>query len=129
MNYQEIFSNTQTIAVVGLSANPMKASFDVAQKLQPHFKIVPVNPNYKEILGEVCYPDLESIPFEIDMVDVFQRSENVLPLVEPSIKKGVKVFWMQRGIYNAAARKQLEENGIVVVEDRCTKVEYAQLRR
>ena len=128
MNYQKIFSNTRTIAVVGLSANPSRPSFDVAQVLQPHFRIIPVNPNYTEILGEVCYPDLQSVPEPIDMVDVFQRSENILPLVAPAIEIGVKVFWMQQGIYNAEARQLLEQAGVTVVEDRCTKVEYARLK-
>ena len=129
MNFEEIFSKTRTIAVVGLSANPARASYGVAQALQPYFRIIPVNPNYTEILGEVCYPDLQSVPEPIDMVDVFQRSENVMPWVEPSIELGVKCFWMQQGIYNSEARARLEQAGIIVVEDKCTKVEYAQLRR
>ena len=127
MSFQEIFENTRTIAVVGLSNNPSRASFDVARNLQSHFKIIPVNPNYSEILGEVCYPDLQSIPDEIDMVDMFQRSENVMPFVQPAIELGVKYFWMQLGIANSVARAKLEAAGITVVEDRCTKVEYARL--
>lgn len=128
MSYEEIFANTKTIAVVGLSANPMRASYDVALNLQSNFRIVPINPNYEEILGEKCYPDLESVPEPIDMVDVFQRSENVMPFVEPAIKIGAKYFWMQLGISNAEARARLEEAGITVIEDKCTKVEYAYLR-
>lgn len=127
MTFAEIFQNTKTIAIVGLSDNPARASYGVAQSLLPHFQIIPVNPNYEEILGQTCYPDLESVPVPIDMVDVFQRSENILPLVEPAIKIGAKVFWMQLGITNSEARTRLEAAGIVVVEDRCTKVEYARL--
>lgn len=127
MSFQEIFDNTRTIAVVGLSANPARASFDVARNLQRNFKIIPVNPRYTEVLGETCYPDLESVPDKIDVVDVFQRSENVMPFVQPAIDLGVKVFWMQLGIENAEARQMLEAAGITVVEDRCTKVEYARL--
>jgi predicted CoA-binding protein len=127
VSFQEIFDNTRTIAVVGLSANPARASFDVAQNLQRNFKIIPVNPRYTEVLGETCYPDLESVPDKIDVVDVFQRSENVMPFVQPAIDLGVKVFWMQLGIENAEARQMLEAAGITVVEDCCTKVEYARL--
>jgi predicted CoA-binding protein len=127
VSFQEIFDNTRTIAVVGLSANPARASFDVARNLQRNFKIIPVNPRYTEVLGETCYPDLESVPDKIDVVDVFQRSENVMPFVQPAIDLGVKVFWMQLGIENAEARQMLEAAGITVVEDRCTKVEYARL--
>ncbi len=107
----------------------MKASYDVAQNLQGYFRIIPVNPNYTEILGEVCYPDLESVPDAIDMVDIFQRSENVMPYVEPAIQKGVKYFWMQLGISNRQARQRLEEAGIIVIEDKCTKIEYASSGR
>lgn len=128
MTIEEIFASTKTIAVVGLSANPARASYEVAENLMPHFTIIPVNPNYEEVLGLTCYPDLESVPGPIDMVDVFQRSENIMPLVEPAIARGVKCFWMQLGISNQAAREKLERAGITVVEDKCTKIEYARLR-
>jgi predicted CoA-binding protein len=125
--FSDIFANTKTIAIVGLSDNPARASNEVAQALMPHFEIIPVNPNYESVLGLRCYPDLQSVPVKIDMVDVFQRSENVMPFVKPSIDLGVKCFWMQLGIANAEARSQLEAAGITVVEDYCTKVEYARL--
>ncbi len=127
MSFSEIFENTKTIAIVGLSNNPARASYGVAQSLLPYFKIIPVNPNYSEILGQTCYPDLESIPEPVDMVDVFQRSENIMPLVEPTIAIGAKYFWMQLGIFNKEARSRLEAAGVVVIEDKCTKVEYARL--
>lgn len=126
-SFNDIFQKTKTIAIVGLSGNPSKASYGVAQALRPHFKIIPVNPNYQELMGWRCYPDLQSVPEAIDMVDVFQRSENVMPFVQPAIDLGVKCFWMQLGITNAEARAQLEAAGITVVEDRCTKIEYARL--
>lgn len=119
-----MLENTKTIAVVGLSQNTIKASHEVARYLIPYYNVIPVNPRYDEVLGLQCYPDLASIPEAVDMVDLFQRSENVLPFVQPSIDIGVKFFWMQSGIRNRLARSQLEEAGIDVVEDMCTKVEH-----
>lgn len=126
-SFAEIFANTKTIAIVGLSTNPARASYGVAQALMPYFEVIPVNPAYDEVLGLRCYPDLQSVPQTIDMVDVFQRSENVMPFVKPAIDLGVKCFWMQLGIANAEARAQLEAAGITVVENYCTKIEYARL--
>jgi predicted CoA-binding protein len=99
----------------------------VAQYLMPHFDVIPVNPNYDEVLGLKCYPDLQSIPVPVDMVDVFQRSENVQPYVQPAIDIGVKCFWMQLDIESTQARAQLEAAGVSVVDDRCTKIEFARL--
>lgn len=127
ISFNDIFESTKTIAIVGLSNNPSRASYGVAQALMPYFTVIPVNPNYQEILGLTCYPDLQSVPEKIDMVDVFQRSENVMPFVQPSIDLKVKCFWMQLGIENSAARMLLEAADITVVEDRCTKIEYARL--
>lgn len=124
-----IFAQTRTIAVVGMSDNPARASNDVARYLMNFYDVIPVNPNYQEILGLKCYPDLESIPVEVDMVDVFQRSENVMPFVEPAIAIGAKVFWMQLGIANAEAAQRLASAGMTVVQDRCTKIEHARLSR
>ena len=97
-NMQTIFATTRTIAIVGLSDNIERASNEVARYLLPYFTIIPVNPNHQTILGMTCYASLADIPEPVDMVDVFQRSENVMPLVQPSIDKGVQVFWMQLGI-------------------------------
>ena len=126
---KEILQSTKSIAVVGLSDNPMRPSYEVAEYLKQFYDIYPVNPNVSEVLGLTSYPDLASIPADIDMVDVFQRSENVMQFVAPAIDKGVKSFWMQLGIGNADARAQLEAAGISVVEDLCTKVEHARLIR
>ena len=126
MDIKQILQETKTIAIVGLSNNSAKASFGVAEYLMPHYKVIPVNPRYSEILGLTCYPDLQSIPVPVDMVDVFQRSENVMPFVQPSIEIGAKCFWMQLGIGNFAARSALELAGIEVVEDKCTKIEHAR---
>jgi predicted CoA-binding protein len=126
MNIQQILHDTKSIAIVGLSANPTRASFQVAQYLMPHYEVIPVNPAYEEVLGLRCYPDLQSIPAKVDMVDVFQRSENVMPFVQPSIDIGAKYFWMQLDIRNEAARQQLEAAGVIVVDDLCTKIEHAR---
>ena len=125
MNIQQILHDTKTIAIVGLSANPSRASFQVAQYLMPHYEIIPINPAYEEVLGLRCYPDLQSVPVKVDMVDVFQRSENVMPFVQPSIDIGAKYFWMQLDIRNDDARQQLEAVG-VIVDDLCTKIEHAR---
>jgi predicted CoA-binding protein len=124
---ETILRETRSIAIVGLSNNPARASYEVASYLMPHYRVIPVNPNYETILGLTCYPDLESIPDPVDMVDLFQRSENVMPFVEPAIKIGAKCFWMQLDIQNLQARQQLEAAGIAVVEDKCTKIEHARL--
>jgi predicted CoA-binding protein len=126
-NMQTIFTATRTIAVVGLSDNIERASNEVARYLLPFFLIIPVNPNHQTILGMTCYASLADIPGPVDMVDVFQRSENVMPLVQPAIDKGVQVFWMQLGISHSTASKQLKLAGITVVEDKCTKIEHARL--
>jgi len=126
MNIQQILHDTKTIAIVGLSANPSRASFQVAQYLMPHYEIIPINPAYEEVLGLRCYPDLQSVPVKVDMVDVFQRSENVMPFVQPSIDIGAKYFWMQLDIRNDDARQHLEAVGVIVVDDLCTKIEHAR---
>ncbi len=126
MNIQQILHDTKSIAIVGLSANPSRASFQVAQYLMPHYEVIPVNPAYEEVLGLRCYPDLQSVPVKVDMVDVFQRSENVMPFVQPSIDIGAKYFWMQLDIRNDDARQQLEAVGVIVVDDLCTKIEHAR---
>ncbi len=127
MDIPTILKASRTIAVVGMSDKPDRASHEVALYLAPFYKVIPVNPNHAEIAGMTCYPDLESIPEPVDIVDVFQRSENVLPFVEPAIRIGAKCFWMQLGIENAEAARRLEAAGIFVVQDRCTKIEHARL--
>ena len=129
MDMAKIFADTRTIAVVGMSDNPTKASNEVARYLMDFYEVIPVNPNHSEILGLQCYPNLESVPVQVDMVDVFQRSEHVMPYVAPAIAVGAKVFWMQLGIENGEAAQRLEDAGIVVVQNRCTKIEHARVTR
>lgn len=123
-----ILQDNRTIAVVGLSAKWYRPSFFAAKYMQEHgYRIVPVNPNYDEILGEACYPSLEKIPFQIDVVDVFQRAEFVFPIAESAVAIGAKVFWMQLGIENLEAAKMTHEAGMDAVMNRCMKIEHARL--
>ena len=125
---RRILKESKTIAMVGLSANWYRPSFFAAKYLQDHgFRVIPVNPNYTEILGEKCYPNLGVIPDQIDVVDLFQRSEMVPPFAQEAIQIGAKVLWMQLGVENEAAAKLAEDAGLEVVMDRCMKIEYARL--
>jgi len=125
---RRILRECKTIAVVGLSANEMRPSYFAAKYMQDHgYRIIPVNPNYDEILGEKCYPDLLSIPEPVDMVDLFQRPERVMLFVEQAIKIKAKVVWFQLGVINEEAAKLASDAGLEVVMDRCVKIEYARL--
>ncbi|WP_211163491.1 CoA-binding protein [Azoarcus taiwanensis] len=125
---RSLLLETRTIAVVGLSANWHRPSFFAAKYMQERgYTIVPVNPAYDEILGQKCYPSLRDIPIPIDMVDVFRKPEDVLPLVDDAIAIGAKSFWMQLGVINAEAAQRAEAAGMKVVMDRCVKIEYARL--
>ena len=125
----EIFASIRRIAVVGLSPDPSKASYGVAQYLSQYYEVVPVNPNYEDIEGVRCYPSVASIPGPVDLIDVFQRSERVPDFVDDALAAGSPYFLMQLGIRNAAARAALEAKGVQVVDDLCTKVEHARLLR
>ncbi len=123
----DILKNYKTIAVVGLSSRPMRPSFGVTQYMQSAgYRIIPVNPNESEVLGEKCYPRLEDVPQSqhIEIVDIFRRSENVPPVVDSAIKIGAKVIWMQQGIANQAAAAKAVSAGLLVIEDACILVEH-----
>ena len=127
---EEILSFSRVVAVVGLSAKPERPSFKVASYLKEQgYKIIPVNPAEKEILGEICYPDLASIPELVDVVDVFRRSEEVLPIVEEAVRIGAKAVWMQEGVINEKAATRVREAGLLVVMDRCMLKEYRKLKK
>ncbi len=120
----EILKNYKTIAVVGLSSNPARPSHGVTEYMQAAgFRIIPVNPNEKEVLGEKSYARLEDVPEKIEIVDVFRRAEDVPPVVESAIRVGAKVLWMQSGIVNEAAAEKARGAGLVVIEDACILVE------
>ena len=133
MNYEvetirNIFLSTKTIATVGLSKNKEKVSNSVAAYLQNQgYRVIPVNPTVDEVLGEKSYPDLESIPEKIDVVQIFRRSEDVLPIVEDAIKVGAKVVWMQEGIYNEEAAQIAQDAGLQVVMDMCMRATHRWL--
>ena len=125
---RRLLTDNKRVAVVGLSANLMRPSYFAAKYLQDHgFTIIPVNPNHREILGEVCYPNLKSIPGRVDVVDLFQRPAAVMPFVVDAIAIGAKVVWMQLGIVNFEAAAKAEAAGLDVVMNRCMKIEYARL--
>jgi uncharacterized protein len=114
--------------VVGLSPIPARPSFGVAQAMQAHgYRIVPVRPMVTEVLGEVAYPDLESIPFAVDMVDVFRAPEHVPAIVESCIKLGVPRLWLQDGVIHEEAAQRAKDAGIWVVMDRCMWRDYSRL--
>ena len=116
------------MAVVGLSSNPEKASHRVAAYLKSSgFKVIPVNPKEKEVLGEKAYSDLSSIPEKVDVVDIFRRSEDVLPTVEEAIRIGAGAVWMQLGVVSQEAADKAEEAGLAVVMDACMMREHQDL--
>ena len=113
--------------MVGLSDKPDRPSYRVAEYLQQSgYKIIPVNPRISEVLGEKAYPDLESIPVDVDVVDVFRRSEEVLPIVKSAIAIGAKAVWLQEGIYNEEAAKLAEEAGIDFIMGLCMLQEHSR---
>ena len=126
---KEILSFSRVVAVVGLSAKLDRPSYKVASYLKEQgYKIIPVNPAEKKILGELCYPDLASVPELVDVVDVFRRSEEVLPIVEEAIRIGAKAVWMQEGVINKAAAARAREAGLLVVMDKCMRKEHQRLK-
>ena len=118
-----------TIAVVGLSPKPERASHDVARYLLDQgYKIIPVNPVQEQILGLKCYPDLSAIPEPVDLVNVFRRPEHCPPIAEEAVAIGAKALWLQLGIANDEAARLASDGGLLVVMDRCIKIEHAQRR-
>jgi uncharacterized protein len=126
----EILKNYRTIAVIGLSSNPTRPSHGVAKYLKSAgYRIIPVNPNEKEVLGEKSYARLEDVPEKIEIVDIFRRAEEVPGVVESAIRVGAKVVWMQLGIENAEAAEKARAAGLIVVEDACMYVEHKKRAR
>jgi uncharacterized protein len=126
----EILKTYKTIAVVGLSSNPERPSYGVTEYMQKAgYRIIPVNPNEREVLGEKSYARLEDVPEKIEIVNVFRRPEDVPPVVESAIRAGAKVIWMQLGIENAEAAEKARAEGMIVVEDACMFVEHRKRLR
>jgi predicted CoA-binding protein len=125
---REILSQSTTIAVVGLSINPSRSSYGVANYLKSkNYRIIPVNPRYPKVLGEKSYPSLSDVPEKVDVIDIFRRPEYVPPIVDEAIKIKARVIWMQSGIVNYEAAQKAKEAGLVVVMDRCMAVAYSIL--
>jgi uncharacterized protein len=124
----EILHSARTIAVVGLSHKRYRPSYGVSEYMQKAgYRIIPVNPREIEVLGEKAYPDLESVPEAIDIVNIFRRPEFVPEIVEAAIRKGAKVIWMQEGVAHEAAARRAEEAGLMVVMDRCILKDHRRL--
>ena len=125
---RDILLSAKTIASVGLSSNQQKESYWIVSYLKDQgYRVIPVNPTADEILGEKAYPDLESVPEKIDVVQVFRKPEDVMPVVESAIKVGARVVWMQEGIVNEEAAQRAREAGLQVVMDACMRVTHRRL--
>ncbi len=125
---RRILATHRTIAVVGLSADWYRPSFFAAKYMQEHgYRVIPVNPRYPEILGERSYPSLQDIPDKVDIVDVFRKTADVLPIAEAAVAIGAKVLWQQIGVVNAEADALVRRHGMDSVMDRCVKIEHGRL--
>jgi len=130
MQEATILNNYHIIAMVGLSPDPNRPSHRVAKYLINHgYKVIPVNPDTQEILGIRSYSDMSSIPEPIEIVDIFRRSEEVMPIVDEAIKIGAKVVWMQEGVINEEAASKARDAGLLVVMDRCMLKEHKRLNK
>jgi len=124
----DILREARTIAVVGLSGKRFRPSYGVAEYMQrAGYRIIPVNPQESQVLGETCYPDLDSVPDAVDIVDIFRRSEYVPEIVEAAIRKGAKVVWMQEGVVHEQAAERARQAGLTVVMDRCILKDHRRL--
>ena len=125
---RRVLQSNRVIAVVGLSPNWNRPSFFAAKYMLEHgYTVIPVNPGATEILGRKCYPDLASIPQKVDLVDVFRKAADVMPIAEEAMRIGAKCLWLQLGVINRAAADKASAAGLDVVMDRCVKIEYARL--
>ena len=121
----ELLKRTRTIAVVGLSSDPMRPSFGVSQYMKSRgYRIIPVNPNESTVLGEKSYRSLSEIQEKIDLVDVFRRPEFVPEIVDEAIRLKVPSIWLQEGVIHPAAAKKAQDAGLTVVMDRCILKEH-----
>jgi len=131
-DFRTLLENADTIAVVGCSATPTRTSHKIAKHMQDRgYRIVPVNPNYDEVLDETCYPDLPSIPsdVDIDIVDIFRRPEHTADMVRTAVERAEQignrpVVWTQRGVSSSEAEELAAETGLPYVRNRCIKVVY-----
>jgi predicted CoA-binding protein len=129
-NIPDLLRSARTIAVVGLSGNRKRPSYSVSEYMQrAGYRIIPVNPNAAEVLGERSYASLEAVPERIDIVDVFRRSEFVSAIVDSAIRVGARAVWMQEGVIDEAAADKARAAGLTVVMDRCILKEHRKMTR
>ena len=120
-----ILRGCRTIAGVGLSSNSARPSYGVASYMKAQgYRVIPVNPNETNVLGEPAYPSLAAVPSTIDLVNIFRKSEDVFPIIEEAIARGAKAVWMQEGVINEQAAVRARESGLLVVMDRCWLKEH-----
>ncbi|WP_438955734.1 CoA-binding protein [Cognatiyoonia sp.] len=129
---RRVLTCTKTIALVGASANPVRPSYYVARYLQlKKFRVIPINPGLagQEILGELVFADFSSIPVDVDMVDIFRRSEAVPPIVDEALEcwPDLQTIWMQIGVEHPEAAAKADARGVTVIQNRCPKIEYQRL--
>ena len=128
MTIPELLKTSRTIAVVGLSSRRFRPSYGVAEYMQRNgYRIIPVNPLIQSVLGEKSYPDLDSIPDRVDIVDIFRRPEFVLEIVESAIRKGARAIWMQEGVVHEEAAARAAAAGLAVVMDRCILKDHRRI--
>jgi predicted CoA-binding protein len=124
---REILHTARTVAIVGLSSNVLRPSNFVGYYLKRHgYRVVPVNPNEREAVGEKAYPSLSDVPFPIDVVDVFRAPPFVAAIAEEAVRVGARALWLQFGVISLEGARIAEEGGLQVVMDRCMKVEHAR---
>jgi hypothetical protein len=127
LTIQRVLHNTQTIAVVGLSANQLRASYFVGYYLKRHgYQVIPVNPRETEILGEKCYPSLSEVPVQVDVVNVFRAPDALPGIAREAVAIGADVLWCQFGVISEEGARIAEDGGLTVIMDRCVKVEHAR---
>ena len=127
LTIQRILHNTQTIAVVGLSANQLRASYFVGYYLKRHgYQVIPVNPRETEILGEKCYPSLTEVPVQVDVVNVFRAPDALPGIAREAVAIRADALWCQFGVINEEGARIAEDGGLTVIMDRCVKVEHAR---
>jgi len=125
---RRILRDSRVLAVVGLSADWFRPSYFAAKYMQEHgYRVIPVNPKYESILGERCYKSLRDIPEKVDLVDIFRKTQDVMPIAEDAIAIGAKVLWQQLGVKNDAAAAKARAAGLETVLDRCVKIEHGRL--
>jgi predicted CoA-binding protein len=125
---RRILRENRVIAVVGLSADWYRPSYFAAKYMQEHgYRVIPVNPKYQSILGEKCYRSLREVPGQVDIVDVFRKTEDVMPVAEDAIAIRAKVLWQQLGVRNEGAAAKARAAGLEAVMDRCVKIEHGRL--